>query len=79
MTKVAFVCLSKLACHADGTVEFHVFVEKRTGRRGATRIKLLAPNPEGRSQGVVHAVKGDYGFIKGMDPDKVTNMSQETG
>jgi hypothetical protein len=34
-------------------VQFNIFVEKRSGRKGATAIKLTKCNPIGRERGIV--------------------------
>lgn len=49
-------------------VEISVFCDKKTKRRGATRIRLLEPCLERRERGLVSAtLKNSYGFIRVLD------------
>ena len=48
-------------------VSFSVFVERKSGRRGATAVRLLQLNPVGRQRGVVSNLKEGFGFIRPED------------
>lgn len=52
-------------------VEFDVFMEKRSKRRGATHLRISQFNPSDRVQGRVAAVKeGGFGFVKCAEADR---------
>jgi hypothetical protein len=49
----------------DG-VMLNVLLEKRTGRRLAVDVHVVAASPTGREQGVVESVQDTFGFIDGL-------------
>jgi cold shock CspA family protein len=55
---------SKMRLQVGDEVEFNVFVEKRSKRKGATGLKLVKPNPVGRVQGIIVRVEKTFGFIR---------------
>ena len=48
-------------------VSFDVFTEKRSGRQGATAVRLVHFNPASRQRGTVSVLKEGYGFIRPED------------
>lgn len=61
---------SRVPLREGDEVTFDVFVEKRSGKVGATRITLNAPCPRNRIQGVVSSLQKHCGFIA-VDDTKV--------
>jgi len=61
-------------------VAFDIFVERRSGRMGATHITLIEPNPQERERGKIVSVRENFGFIameeKFDDDDDVDGMTQ---
>ena len=64
-------------------IEFSVFLERKSKRQGATKLKLVEPNPQGRERGRVVSIKENFGFIaveeEMADDDDDTAPPQQHG
>jgi len=48
-------------------IRYNIFLEKRSGRKGATNIRLVRPNPRGRTNGKVVDVGDHFCFVQCSD------------
>jgi len=55
---------ANVVLYVGDVVSFSIFEERRSRRRGATKLQLVEPNPAGRERGTVVSVKDNFGFVQ---------------